>query len=214
MLADAVAANSDKTALSLLLDDGTTTTWTYRDLDRRSRLAAWRLRALGLEPGDRLLTWSPSTPELPATYFGAMRAGLILVPLDLRMSSDAIEGIVAASGARHLILGTGRDAPDPREVGLERFPTTTVDVIAAEPDASLPPDWDRQVAAWPAPGQDDVFELVFTSGTTGTPKGVMLAHGNVVASIESFHRIVPRMEHRIVSLLPLSHLLEQEVGLY
>ena len=123
LLDEAVAAYGDKTALSLRLDDGTTTTWTYRELDRRSRLAAWRLRALGLEPGDRLLTWSPSTPELPATYFGAMRAGLILVPLDLRMSSDAIEGIVTASGARHLILGTGRDAPDPREVGLERFPT-------------------------------------------------------------------------------------------
>ena len=49
------------------------------------RLAAWRLRALGLEPGDRLLTWSPSTPELPAVYFGAMMARLVLVPLDLRM---------------------------------------------------------------------------------------------------------------------------------
>ena len=92
LLDEAVAAYGDKTALSLRLDDGTTTTWTYRELDRRSRLAAWRLRALGLEPGDRLLTWSPSTPELPATYFGAMRAGLILVPLDLRMSADAIEG--------------------------------------------------------------------------------------------------------------------------
>ena len=168
LLTEAVAAYGDKTALSLRLDDGTTTTWSYRELDRRSRIAAWRLRALGLEPGDRLLTWSPSTPELPATYFGAMRAGLILVPLDLRMSSDAIEGIVAASGARHLILGTGRDAPDPREVGLERFPTTTVDVIAAEPDASLPSDWEatgRGLAG--ARAEDDVFELVFTSGTTG-----------------------------------------------
>ncbi len=214
MLAEAVAANGDKTALSLRLDDGTTTTWTYRDLDRRSRLAAWRLRALGLEPGDRLLTWSPSTPELPATYFGAMRAGLILVPLDLRMSADAVEGIVAASEAKHLILGTGRDAPDPREAGLERFPTTTVDAIAAEADDTIPSDWEAQMAAWPAPVASDVFELVFTSGTTGTPKGVMLAHDNVVAAIESFHRIVPRMEHRIVSLLPLSHLLEQSVGLY
>jgi long-chain acyl-CoA synthetase len=55
---------------------------------------------------------------------------------------------------------------------------------------------------------------VFTSGTTGTPKGVILSHDNVVASIESFHRIVPPMDHRIVSLLPLSHLLEQAVGLY
>ena len=70
------------------------------------------------------------------------------------------------------------------------------------------------MAAWPAPAPSDLFELVFTSGTTGTPKGVMLAHDNVIASIETFHRIVPRMEHRLVSLLPLSHLLEQAVGLF
>ena len=214
VLAQAVAANGDRTALSLRLDDGTTTRWTYRDLDRRSRLAAWRLRALGLEPGDRVLTWSPSTQELPATYFGAMRAGLILVPLDLRMSADAVKGIVAASEAKHLILGTGRDAPDPREAGLATFPTTAVDVIAAEADDTIPSGWEAQVAAWPAPIASDIFELVFTSGTTGTPKGVMLAHDNVIAAIESFHRIVPRMDHRIVSLLPLSHLLEQSVGLY
>ena len=176
--------------------------WSYRELDRRSRIAAWRLRALGLAPGDRLLTWSPSTPELPATYFGAMRAGLILVPLDLRMSPDAVKGIVAASGARHLILGTGRDAPDPREAGLDRFPTTTVDALTAEPDPSFPPDWEAQLETWATPAPTDIFELVFTSGTTGTPKGVMLAHDNVVASIASFHRIVPQMEHRIVSLLP------------
>ena len=204
----------DKNALSLRLDDGSTTSWTYRDLDRRSRLAAWRLRALGLQAGDRLLTWSPSTPDLPATYFGAMRAGLILVPLDLRMSTDAIEGIVRTSGAKHLILGTGRDAPDPREAGLDRFPTTAVEALTADPDTSFPPDWEAQMAAWPAPAPSDLFELVFTSGTTGTPKGVMLAHDNVIASIETFHRIVPRMEHRLVSLLPLSHLLEQAVGLF
>jgi long-chain acyl-CoA synthetase len=214
LLAEAVAANGDKTALSLRLDDGSTTTWSYRELDRRSRIAAWRLRALGLALGDRLLTWSPSTPGLPATYFGAMRAGLILVPLDLRMSPDAVEGIVRTSGARHLVLGTGRDAPDPREAGLAAFPTTAVDALSAEPDPSFPSDWETQLAAWPAPAATDVFELVFTSGTTGTPKGVMLAHDNVIASIESFHRIVPRMEHRLVSLLPLSHLLEQAVGLY
>ncbi len=209
-----MAAYGDRTALSLRLDDGSTTTWSYRELDRRARIVAWRLRALGLSPGDRILTWSPSTPELPATYFGAMRAGLILVPLDLRMSPDAIEGVVEASGARHLILGTGRDAPDPREARLERFPTTTIDAIAAESDATFPPDWQARQAGWAAPQPTDVFELVYTSGTTGRPKGVMLAHDNVVAAIESFHRIIPPMTHRIVSLLPLSHLLEQSVGLY
>jgi long-chain acyl-CoA synthetase len=214
LLDDAVSTNGEKTALSLRHDDGTTTTWSYHELDRRSRIAAWRLRALGLVPGDRLLTWSPSTPDLPAAYFGAMRAGLILVPLDLRMSAEAVEGIVRTSGARHLVLGTGRDAPDPREAGLDRFPTTVLDAITAEPDDTFPTDWQAQLDALPAPTPDATFELVFTSGTTGAPKGVMLSHANVIASIETFHRIVPPMEHRIVSLLPLSHLLEQSVGLY
>jgi long-chain acyl-CoA synthetase len=75
-------------------------------------------------------------------------------------------------------------------------------------------DWEAQLAAWPRPAPEEVWELIFTSGTTGTPKGVMLAHDNVVASIESFYRIIPRLEHRIVSLLPLSHLLEQAVALF
>lgn len=213
LLDEAVARYGESTALSLRHDDGSTTRWSYGELDRRSRIAACRLRALGLQPGDRLLTWSPSTPELPATYFGAMRARLVLVPLDLRMSADAVKGIVQVSGARRLILGSGRDAPDPHEAGLAEFPTTSVDAVTAEPDDTFPADWEAQVAAWPAPSADEVFELIFTSGTTGTPKGVMLAHGNVRASIETFHRIVPRMEHRLVSLLPLSHLLEQSVGL-
>jgi long-chain acyl-CoA synthetase len=210
----AVARFADRPAVGLRLDDGSTENWTYLELDRRSRIAAWRLRALGLQPGDRVLTWSPSTPELPAAYLGAIRARLILVPLDLRMSAEAIRGIVSTSGATHLLIGTGRDAPDPRDAGLETFPTTTVEMLAAEPDGSFPDDWSDELAAWPRPRADELFELIFTSGTTGTPKGVMLAHDNVLASIESFHRIIPPLEHRIVSLLPLSHLLEQAVGLF
>jgi long-chain acyl-CoA synthetase len=213
LLADSVTRYGERTALSLRHDDGSTTAWSYLELDRRSRIAAWRLRTLGLEPGDRVLTWSPSTPELPAAYFGAMRARLVIVPLDLRMSSDAVEGIVRSSEARHLVLGTGRDAPDPREAGLARFPTTSVEALSAEPDDTFPHDWEAQLATWPAPAAEEIYELVYTSGTTGTPKGVMLGHDNVFASIETFHQIVPKMEHRLVSLLPLSHLLEQSVGL-
>jgi Long-chain acyl-CoA synthetases (AMP-forming) len=213
---DAVARFGDRPALAIRREDGTSDGWTYRELDHRSRVAAYRLRALGLNPGDRLLTWSPSTPELPATYLGAMRAGLVLVPLDLRMSSEAIDGVVRSSGAKRLIVGTGRDAPDPTEFGLGSFATSTVDEIAATPDgdALLPADWEAQVAAWPRPEPGDLVELIFTSGTTGTPKGVMLAHDNLLAGNQTFHRIIPPMEHRIVSLLPLSHLLEQAVGLY
>ncbi len=217
LLQDAVTRYGDRSAIGVRHDDGSTTRWSYRELDRRARIAAWRLRALDLEPGDRILTWSPSTPELPAAYFGAMYARLVIVPLDLRMSADAVKTIVRASGTRHLVLGTGRDAPDPRDAGLAEFPTTSVEALAAEPaddDPAFPADWEVRQAAWKRPTPDEVFQLIFTSGTTGNPKGVMLTHDNVVASIESFHRIVPPMEHRLVSLLPLSHLLEQAVGLY
>jgi long-chain acyl-CoA synthetase len=214
LLDEAVARYADRPALGLWRDEGTADTWSYRELERRSRLAAWRLRALGLEPGDRLLTWSPSTPALPAVYFGAIRDRLILVPLDLRMSQQAIAGIVSKSGARQLVVGTGREALDPREAGLDGLPTTTVDALTADPDESFPPDWEAQLAALPRPAPDEIWELIFTSGTTGAPKGVMLAHDNVIASIESFYRIIPRLQHRIVSLLPLSHLLEQAVALF
>lgn len=220
LLEDAVARYDERPALSVRRDDGTTETWSYRELDRRTRLAAYRLRALGLQPGDRIVTWSPSRSELAASYFGAMRARLIFVPLDLRMSADAINKVRDKSGAKHLVIGSGRDAPDPRDAGLETFPTTTVEQLTAPPHAGdaaghpMPADWEAQVAAWPKPAADEVFELIFTSGTTGAPKGVMLAHDNLGASIESFHRIIPPLEHRLVSMLPLSHLLEQSVALY
>src|SRR5664279_1507288 len=95
ILDDAVARGVDRPAMRIVRDDGTDECWTFRDLGFRSRCAAWRLRALGLARGDRLLTWSPSAPELPAVYFGAMLAGVVLVPLDLRMAPDAIERIAA-----------------------------------------------------------------------------------------------------------------------
>jgi long-chain acyl-CoA synthetase len=215
LIDDAVARFADRPAVGLWHDDGTRTTWTYRELDRRSRLAAWRLRhQLGLHPGDRILTWSPSAPELPAAYLGAMRARLVLVPLDLHMSTDAIAGIVARAEPRHLVLGTGRDAPDPSAAGLAELPTTTVDALSAEPDPeTFPRDWETQVEGWERPRPDDVWDLIFTSGTTGTPKGVMVAHDNLLATLAAINRVLPPLEHRIVSVLPLSHLFEQAIGL-
>lgn len=204
----------DRLAFGMRGDDGSTVQWTYRELNRRSRIVAWRLRAIGLKPGERILVWTPSSPAVPALYFGAMRAGVVYVPLDLRMSSGAIERIVARADARHLILGTGRDTPDPADARLERFPSSVVDRLADEPDSTFPSDWEAQVNRWPRPKRDDMAEIVFTSGTTGEPKGAVLTHANLIGTLDAAHHLLPEQEHRAVSLLPLSHLLEQVATVY
>ena len=208
------ARYGDRSAYGIRGDRGTVENWTYRELNRRSRIVAWRLRHLGMNPGDRLLVWTPSSPAVPALYFGAMRAGVAFVPLDLRMSPGAVERIVARADARHLVLGTGRDTPDPADARLENFPCSIVDDLAAEPDATFPPDWEAQVNSWPRPRGGDTAEIIFTSGTTGEPKGVVLTHANLIGTLDAAHTVLPEQTHRAVSLLPLSHLLEQVTLVY
>ena len=209
----AFARHGDRPALSVWLEEGRAETWTYRELDRRSRLAAWRLRAAGLEPGDRLLTWSPSSPRLAAVYIGAIRARLILVPLDLRMSAEAVANLVIRAEPRHLAVAGGKDAPRPADMGLEAMPSSVLDDLIADPDATFPDDWEAQLAAWPRPQPDEIWDLIFTSGTTGRPKGVMIAHDNILATLAACHQVVPNIELRVLSVLPLSHLFEQAIGL-
>ena len=204
----------DRPTLSLRTDDGIELAWSPAEVRRRGLIAAWRLRELGLQPGDRLLTWSPSTPRLPAVYVAAMRAGVVIVPLDLRMTKGVIERISARADTTWLAIDSGYDAPDPAEVGLAGFRVLTLADLTAEPDASFPADWAEQVAAWPRPVRDSLFEVVFTSGTTADPKGVLLDHGNLLATIEVFERLLPPRHHRAVSILPLSHLFEQAQVLF
>jgi len=213
---DAAERYGDADALALLGDDAAADRWSFRELRRRSLLAAWRLRnELGLAPGDRLLTLAPSAPELPAVYFGAMRAGLIFVPLDLRMTPEAMERIADRSGARALVHGIGRDAPQPSDVGLGVLPSRSTHDLAADPPSPADDEaWSSEVGTWRRPRREDAFQVVFTSGTTGRPKGVIVTHGTLLASIQNAELIIEPQEHRIVSILPLSHLLEQLAGLY
>ncbi len=217
----------DSVLLALRTDQGTQHRWSARELLRRSKLVAWRLRELGLEPGDRLLTWSPSTPELPAVYFGAIRAGVIVVPIDLRMAPDVVRRIAERAEARVLAIGTGQDAPDATAAGIAGLTTRTLDFLASDPphqsasgrdegglDDAFPADWETRLDGWTRPTRSDLFEIVYTSGTTGYPKGVELTHGNILATIEGIDHVIPPRHHRLVSLLPLSHLFEQAPVLF
>lgn len=227
LLDDAADRYGGKRQLALRTDEGLELPWSAAEVKRRSRCVAWRLRALGLQPGDRLLTWSPSTPALPAVYFGAMQAGVIVVPLDLRMAPEVLRRIADRSEARLLAIGTGPDAPDLHAGGLDHIETRTLESLIADPphenaagtdeggiDEPFPPDWEAQVDAWPRPNRESLFEVIYTSGTTGMPKGAMLAHGTILHTLQAFGHILPPREHRAVSLLPLSHLFEQAPMLF
>jgi len=208
---------NDRATLSLRTDEGIELAWSPAELRRRARLAAWRLRASGLRPGDRLLTWSPSTPRLPAVFWGAMLAGVIIVPLDLRMAPAVLRRIAERAGTEWLAIGTGVDAPDPVAGGLEHLHLVTLDDLTAdiEPAAeTFPDDWETQLDGWPRPDRAALFEIVYTSGTTSQPKGVMVTHGNILSTLEVARVLLPPREHRVVSLLPLSHLFEQAPVLF
>ena len=200
---------SDRVMYGLRLDQGMVMSWSAQQMQRRSMCAAWRLRGLGLERGDRLLTWSPSTPHLPAVYWGAMRAGVVIVPIDLRMTADVVERIARVADGRVLAVDDGYDAPDPAQIGLDHFEIHRLAELTAEPDDDWPEDWQDQVRSWPQPDRDTLFEIHFTSGTTAAPKGVLLTHGNFLVSIGMFANLIDLRHIRAVSILPLSHLLEQ-----
>lgn len=207
----------DRAVLSLRTDDGLEAAWSAGDLRRRARLVAWRLRAMGLAPGDRLLTWSPSTPALPAVYWGAMMAGIIFVPLDVRMAPAVLRRIAHRSQARLLAIGGEDAAPTVDGSGLEDLPSVTLGSLVADPgegDQVFPPDWDAQLDLWRRPERDDLVEIVYTSGTTSAPKGVQLTHGTFLSTIGVARTIVPPRHHRMVGILPLSHLFEQVIVLF
>lgn len=199
----------DRPLLSLRTDAGIELAWSGTEIRHRARLAAWRLREMGLQPGDRLLTWSPSTPRLPAVYWGAMMARLIIVPLDLRMAPEVLRRVADRAETQWMALGTGLDAPDPEAVGLGGLTVRTLDELTADAGPGFPPDWEARLDAWPRPGRDDPWEVIYTSGSTGHPKGVVLTHGTTLATLEAVSGVLPPRHHRLISVLPLSHLFEQ-----
>lgn len=173
--------------------------WDYQGLRRSVGAAARYFRDdLGLPPGTPVVVWAPNSPQLVAAYFGAMMARVVLVPLDPLSTQDFLARVVEKTNAAALITGVAMTGTPPvRTVSLNEIPFDT--------EAPEPAD---------APGPGDIAEIVFTSGTTGRPKGVVLTHQNIVANVRSARLLVPQRRYEVLSILPLSHMLEQTVGLY
>jgi len=166
---------------------------TYSELLDAANASARAFIAAGVQPGDRVAIWAPNTWEWPVLLLGLHSAGAVLVPLNTRYKGSEAAHILRASRARILLtvegfLGNdyasmlaGQDLPDLETTVIIRghAPSGTVDLATFEAAGAGvdPSEVDARVDAL---GPDDLSDLLFTSGTTGLPKGVMCAHGQTV----------------------------------
>ncbi len=197
------ARRFDRRPALLIRPSFRTRTWRYRDLGDVVPRAARVLVDAGVRPGDRVIVWAVNRPEWGIGFLAIAHAGAVSVPLDVRHAIEFGRKIVAQTSAV-AVLASRQTADSARALGL---PIVWIETL---------PDEARRAAPLPAAPvtADDLAEIVFTSGTTGEPKGAMISHGNLLACMTSLMGVFPLGPgERLLSILPLSHLFEQVIGL-
>src|SRR5438093_359214 len=188
-----------------LHDDKLPWSWTYAELLDKAGRAGSYLAAHGIGKGDRVVFWGSNRPEWVAAFFGAQMLGAVVIPLDVRSQEDLLLRIERQTEPKHLLVGKEQAA----NLKAGSHPSHTLfEELGAKLSAVAPLSFPRPVA-------DDIAQLVFTSGTTGSPKGVILTHKNVISNTRMTQtRVPPTPRNRVLSLLPLSHMFEQTTGLF
>ena len=192
-------------ALQQLTDDGLTRT-TYRDLLAGAEAVAATLTAFGVGKGDRVVLSGPNHPDWAVAYFGILRAGATAVPLDPGLDAASWANVLAESRARAVLWDTSVRARD--EVAAKHASLPRLDL---HDTVANPPDYPAPEVAVDA---GDVASIIFTSGTTGRPKGVMLTHANFTSLVAALAPIFPLSRgDAVLSVLPLHHTFEFTCGL-
>ncbi|MGA2571576.1 MAG: AMP-binding protein [Terracidiphilus sp.] len=188
---------------------------TYGELARLAGRFAALLAARGIVQGDRVLLWAENSAEWIAAFHGCMLRGVLAVPLDANGAADFAARVAADVRPKlavgdALLIGKLESAPDAPE-----FPTLTFEGWLDE----LPVAESGAVSGL---SRETPLQILFTSGTTGDPKGIVLTHGNVLASVgpiedgaKPYLRYEPLVHPlRILHTLPLSHVFGQTMGLW
>ena len=162
-------------------------TWTYADLSRGAAAAAAWLRAAGLMPGDRVCLLFRNCPEYVAFFYGALSERLVVVPLNVQERTSVLAMQVTHAGARALV----GDPEHPEWPALTRalpggvtaLRVPSMDVASSAGDFLVNVEVREAGGLFaPAASRNDMAMLLYTSGTTGRPKGVLLSHGYLVAN--------------------------------
>jgi len=179
-------------------------TYTYLELHSLSLKMAGFLQSKGIKRGDRVAIWAPNNPFWAVSYFGIILAGGIVVPVDFASGLTRAETIIKLSGAKFVIQSTYKFEKIPLKEGLK---TVMIEDLIFLLSSQKP------IEKLPIVKSNDMVEIVYTSGTTGDPKGVILSHKNIVSNVLGACRHVELPKNfNFLSILPLSHMLEQTVG--
>ena len=185
---------------------------TYGELVRQARLLAGALVRAGLAPGDRVALISENRPEWAVAYFAVAAAGGTAVPLDVQLGDAEVANVLRHAGCR-MAVGSGAQIPRLLAVGTDAALLAVVVDLDADRDGQRTLAFrraldDPALAQVPLPRVDRgaLASILYTSGTTGVPKGVMLSHGNFLANVESVLKFrLINAEDNLLSVLPLHH---------
>jgi len=176
----------------------------YAFLDEGASRIAGLLRARGIEPGDRVGIMLPNVPYFPVVYYGILRAGGVVVPMNVLLKAREVDFYVSDSGAKTLFVWHGFAAEAPADAISVTPGEFEQLVIGAD---SAPENVER--------AGDDTAVILYTSGTTGTPKGAELTHDNLRTNCEVTATTLVELtpEDVILGALPLFHSFGQTCGL-
>jgi long-chain acyl-CoA synthetase len=207
----------------LVYDDGfRARTFSYREVGELARRFAGRLRDQGLRKGDKAVFFSENRPEWIVAFWGCLLEGVIVVPIDFRSSLGFLERVSHIVEARLVLVG--QEVPGPAEtIGAPVW--KLIQAIAgdgAAVGAELARPSSPPVHREPPITADDIAEIIFTSGATADPKGVVITHRNILANIVPVEREVvkyrkwgrPFFPLRFLNLLPLSHMFGQAMATF
>jgi long-chain acyl-CoA synthetase len=188
---------------------------TYAELAATALFWSHALGSRGIGPGDGVLLWGPNSSQWVACFWAVLLRGAVAVPMDAGASVDFVRRVVLDSQVK-LIL---RDASQPDVSGGP--PALVYDDFRSVSD-SPEPRADYRVDPGDHSARTDIAEILFTSGTTSEPRGVVLTHGNFLANLEPLeqglepYRKYERWLHplRFVSTVPLSHVFGQFMALF
>ena len=202
-IADIVESFRDNPKIALVNKTGYRTfKVTYAQLFEKVAKTASLLDRLGIKKGDRITIWGYNCPEWAVMFLAAASKGIIAVPIDFMALPEHVKKINEIVSAKAIAHSEFKLALDTKahKIVLESLDKLT---------ESLPP---ADIAGQNI-DENDTLEIVFTSGTTGKPKGVILTHKNIISNIDAIKKCVKiDTAQTFLSLLPLSHLLEQTPG--